>query len=61
MKNYLKSNKGGFLKVLGIFFLVILILILIALGSGYALLTSKLNNMQQIDIDETGVISGLFW
>lgn len=55
MKNHLKSNKGGFLKSIGIFFLVVLILALIALGCGYALLTSKLNNMQQIDIDETAI------
>lgn len=55
MKNYLRSNKGGFLKALGIFLLIVFILILIALGSGYALLTSKLNNMQQIDIDEAAI------
>lgn len=55
MKKFLKSNKGGFLKGLGIFFLVICILALLALGSGYAFLTSKLNNMQQVDIDETAI------
>ena len=44
-----------FLKGLGIFFLVICILALLALGSGYAFLTIKLNNMQRVDIDEAAI------
>ena len=53
--NILKSNKGGFLKVLGILFIVIIVLVLIALGSGYAIITSKLNNMDYINIDESAI------
>lgn len=53
--NILKSNKGGFLKVLGILFIIIIVLVLIALGSGYAIITSKLNNMDYINIDESAI------
>ena len=56
MKEHLKSNKGGFLKFLGIFFIIILILLGLALGSGYAFITSKLNNMNHIDIDENSIV-----
>ena len=55
MKKYLTSNKGGFLKGLGIFFIIILILLGLALGAGYAFLTNKLNNMDYIEIDESSI------
>ena len=55
MTSYLKSNKGGFLKVLGIFFIILLILLGLALGVGYAFLNYKLENMNHIDIDENAI------
>ena len=55
MKKYLVSNKGGFLKVLGIFLLIILILIGLALGAVYAILTDKLSNMDYVEIDESSI------
>lgn len=55
MINYLKSNKGGFLKVLGILFIILLILIGLALGIGYAFLNYKLENINHLDIDENAI------
>lgn len=55
MKKYLISNKGGFLKGLGIFLLIILILLGLALGIGYAILTDKLSNMDYVEIDESSI------
>ena len=55
MKKYLISNKGGFLKGLGIFLLIILILLGLALGVGYAILTDKLSNMDYVEIDESSI------
>lgn len=55
MTSYLKSNKGGFLKVLGIFFIILLILLGLALGVGYAFLNYKLGNMNHINIDENAI------
>ena len=55
MKKYLISNKGGFLKVLGIFLLIILILLGLALGAGYAILTDKLSSMDYVEIDESSI------
>lgn len=56
MKQKLKSNKGGFLKFLGIFFIIILILIGLALGSGYAFITNKLSSMNHMDIDKNSIV-----
>lgn len=55
MINYLKSNKGGFLKVLGILFIILLILLGLALGIGYAFLNYKLGNINHLDIDENAI------
>ena len=55
MKKYLISNKGRFLKGLGIFLLIILILLGLALGVGYAILTDKLSNMDYVEIDESSI------
>ena len=55
MKKYLLSNRGGFLKGLGIFFIIILILLGLALGAGYAFLTNKLSNMDYMEIDESSI------
>lgn len=55
MKEQLKSNRGGFLKFLGILFIILLILLGLALGAGYAFLSSKLNNMNHVDIDESTI------
>lgn len=55
MKKYLISNKGGFLKVLGIFLLIILILLGLALSAGYAILTDKLSSMDYVEIDESSI------
>ena len=55
MKKYLISNKGGFLKGLGIFLLIILILLGLALGVVYAILTDKLSNMDYVEIDESSI------
>ena len=52
MKNYFISNKGGFLKGLGIFFIIILILIGLALGAGYAFLSNKLSNMNYVETNK---------
>ena len=55
MKKHFLSNKGGFLKGLGIFFIIILILLGLALGAGYAFLTNKLSNMDYMEIDESSI------
>ena len=55
MEKYFLSNKGGFLKGLGIFFIIILILLGLALGAGYAFLTNKLSNMDYMEIDESSI------
>ena len=54
-KKHFLSNKGGFLKGLGIFFIIILILLGLALGAGYAFLTNKLSNMDYMEIDESSI------
>ena len=56
MKKSLIFNKGGFLKFLGIFFIIILILLGLALGSAYAFLTNKLRNMDYVEIDEESIV-----
>ena len=55
MITYLKSNKGGFLKFLGILFIILLILLGLALGTGYAYISSKLSNINHLDIDENSI------
>lgn len=55
MTNYLKSNKGGFLKVLSILFIILLILLGLALGIGYAFLNYKLGNINHLDIDKDAI------
>ena len=52
MKSFLKSNKGGFLKVVGILFIIILILIGLAVGCGYAFITDKLSAMNYVETDK---------
>lgn len=54
-KQIIYSNKGGFLRGLAIFFLVIIIIIAILLGSGYAYISYKLGNLNHIDFDESSV------
>ena len=53
MKNYFLSNKGGFLKALGIFFIIILVLLGLALGAGYAFLSDKLSSMNYVETDKS--------
>ena len=55
MRKTLKSNRGGFLKFIGILFLILLIILGIALGAGYAFLSDKLSNMNHVDIDEDAI------
>ena len=55
MKQYFLSNKGGFLKGLGIFFIIILIILGLLLGAGYAFLTNKLSSMDYMEIDESSI------
>ena len=55
MRKTLKSNRGGFLKFIGILFLILLIILGIALGAGYAFLSDKLSNMNHVDIDENAI------
>lgn len=55
MTNYLKSNKGGFFKFLGIFFIILIILLGLALGCGYAYISSKLSSINQLAIDENAI------
>ena len=55
MRKTLKSNRGGFLKFIGILFLILLIILGIALGAGYAFLSDKLSNMNHVDIDEDSI------
>lgn len=52
MKNYFLSNKGGFLKALGIFFIIILVLLGLTLGAGYAFLSDKLSSMNYVETDK---------
>lgn len=54
-KQIIYSNKGSFLKGLAIFFLVIIIIIAILLGSGYAYISYKLSGLNHIDFDENSV------
>lgn len=49
------SEKGGILKVLGIFLIIILILVGLALGIGYAFISDKLSNVNFVDIDEANI------
>ena len=44
-----------FFKVLGILILILVILAIIALGSGYFFIRGKLSKMQQVDIDENNL------
>lgn len=44
-----------FLKVLGIIILIIIILAIIAVASGYFFIRGKLDQMQQVDIDENNL------
>ena len=53
MKKIIYSDKGGFLKGLGIFFLVVIIILGLLLGAGYAYISFKLGNLNHIDIDES--------
>ena len=52
-KNTIYSEKGGFLKGLGIFFLVIIIILAILIGSGYAYISYKLGGLNHIDFDKS--------
>ena len=58
-KNTIYSEKGGFLKGLGIFFLVIIIILAILLGSGYAYISYKLGGLNHIDFDKSLVAENL--
>ena len=53
--NILISEKGGILKVLGIFVIIILILVGLALGIGYAFISDKLSSVKYVDIDEANI------
>ena len=55
MKKNSKSNKSGFLKGLGIFFIVLIVIIASVLAAGYAFLTHKLSNLNYVDIDESAI------
>ena len=55
MKKNSKSNKSGFLKGLGIFFIVLILIIASALAAGYAFLTHKLSNLNYVNIDESAI------
>lgn len=55
MKKNLRSNKGGFLKGLGIFFIVLLVILGSALAAGYAFLTHKLSNLNYVDVDKSAI------
>ena len=55
MKKNSKSNKSGFLKGLGIFFIVLIVIIASALAAGYAFLTHKLSNLNYVNIDENAI------
>ena len=55
MNNSLKSEKGGILKVLGILLIIILILLGLTLGIGYAFISDKLSNVNYVDIDEANI------
>lgn len=56
MIKFFKSEKGGFLKFLGILFIIFIILLGLAIGSGYAYLSYKLSNINHLDIDENSII-----
>ena len=51
----LKSEKGGILKVLGVLLIIILILLGLTLGIGYAFISDKLSNVNFVDIDEANI------
>ena len=55
MNILLKSEKGGILKVLGVLLIIILILVGLALGIGYAFISDKLSNVNFVDIDEANI------
>lgn len=55
MKKNSKSNKSGFLKGLGIFFIVLIVIIASALAAGYAFLTHKLSSLNYVNIDESAI------
>ena len=55
MKKNSKSNKSRFLKGLGIFFIVLIVIIASALAAGYAFLTHKLSNLNYVNIDESAI------
>ena len=55
MNNSLKSEKGGILKVLGVLLIIILILLGLTLGIGYAFISDKLSNVNFVDIDEANI------
>lgn len=55
MKKNSKSNKSGFLKGLGIFFIVLIVIIASVLAAGYAFLTHKLSSLNYVDIDESTI------
>ena len=53
--NILICEQGGILKVLGIFVIIILILVGLALGIGYAFISDKLSSVKYVDIDEANI------
>ena len=55
MNILLKSEKGGILKVLGVLLIIILILLGLTLGIGYAFISDKLSNVNFVDIDEANI------
>ena len=55
MNILLKSEKGGILKVLGVLLIIILILLGLTLGIGYAFISDKLSNVNYVDIDEANI------
>lgn len=52
-KNTIYSEKGGFLKGLGIFLLVVIIILGILVGSGYAYVSYKLGGLNHVEFDES--------
>lgn len=52
MNIFFRSNKGGFLKIIGILFIIILILIGIIVGFAYAFVSSKLSAMNYVETNE---------
>ena len=53
--NILLKSENGILKVLGIFVIIILILVGLALGIGYAFISDKLSSVKYVDIDEANI------